>query len=175
MTSEVWKPIKGYEDYYEVSSFGRVRSKDRYVKNSIKSIRLCKGQIIVAGDNGNGYLYVSLNKNHKRKHFYVHRLVADHFCEHPEGKDYVNHIDYNTKNNNALNLEWCTQKENTLHSVCHMKHRRPNNKSNTGEYGISYRKSKGRYRVTVDKKERGTYPTLEEAIKARDRYLKGVV
>lgn len=28
---EVWKDIKGYEGYYQVSNLGRVKSLDRYV------------------------------------------------------------------------------------------------------------------------------------------------
>ena len=32
--NEIWKPIKGYEDFYEISSFGRIRSLDRLTNNS---------------------------------------------------------------------------------------------------------------------------------------------
>ena len=30
---EIWKEIKGFEDYYEISNKGRLRSKDRIIKN----------------------------------------------------------------------------------------------------------------------------------------------
>lgn len=42
----------------------------------------------------------------------VHRLVTTAFCTKENGKEYINHIDGNTTNNKASNLEWCTPKEN---------------------------------------------------------------
>ena len=70
-----------------------------------------------------GYLYVRIsNKNNGAiiKHAYVHRLVAEAFCdksgyEHYDGKLQVNHLDFDKTNNCAENLEWCTQKENQKH------------------------------------------------------------
>jgi NUMOD4 motif len=32
LPNEQWRPIKGYEDYYEVSNLGRVRSLDREIE-----------------------------------------------------------------------------------------------------------------------------------------------
>ncbi|CAG8707928.1 5199_t:CDS:1 [Ambispora leptoticha] len=52
-----------------------------------------------------------------RKGYLVHRLVALAFCPKEEEKEYVNHIDSNPTNNNASNLEWCTQKEIMQHAV----------------------------------------------------------
>lgn len=54
MTEEIWKPVVGYEGLYEVSSYGRVRSLDRYVNNNI----FRKGRILKLSDNGIGYLRV---------------------------------------------------------------------------------------------------------------------
>ena len=47
---------------------------------------------------------------------YVHRLVAEAFCEKPAGKEYVNHKDGNPGNNRADNLEWVTNRENLIHA-----------------------------------------------------------
>jgi len=66
-------------------------------------------------DAGKGYLQVILRVNKKSVHFYVHRMVAEVYCDKPEGKDEVNHIDGNKSNNYYKNLEWCTRSENCLH------------------------------------------------------------
>ena len=51
-----------------------------------------------------------------RKRYRIHRLVARYFIDNPDNKPYVNHKDGNKHNNNALNLEWVTAKENTDHA-----------------------------------------------------------
>lgn len=56
---EIWRSIDGYENLYEVSNLGRVRSLDRYVSNG-KSVRLAKGRFLTLKNNGKGYLYVDL-------------------------------------------------------------------------------------------------------------------
>lgn len=64
----------------------------------------------------NGYLKVNLTENGKPKNYYIHRLVACAFISNPENKPECNHIDGNKSNNNITNLEWCTHKENVIHS-----------------------------------------------------------
>ena len=97
---EVWKRVPGYEDLYEVSNQGRVRSLFRYKK-------LLKPSPITAG-----YLTVELWKDKKRKRIAIHRLVAMCFCENPYNKPFVNHLDESRTNNCADNLEWVTHIEN---------------------------------------------------------------
>lgn len=53
----------------------------------------------------------------------VHRLVATAFCQHPIGKDYVNHIDGNYLNNKADNLEWLSCVENVRHAIVNNIHK----------------------------------------------------
>ena len=74
---ETWKDIKGYEGLYQCSTYGNVRSLDRYVYELSGKKQFRKGQIIVPRKNKNGYLQLTLNKNAKRKMVYVHRIVAD--------------------------------------------------------------------------------------------------
>ena len=62
------------------------------------------------------YLMISYCTNGNQKHVYVHRLVAMTFVPNPNNLPEVNHIDGNTRNNAADNLEWVTRKENINHA-----------------------------------------------------------
>lgn len=67
----------------------------------------------------NGYrtVVVSIDeKPYRRKRFYIHRLVAEHFIENPNNYKFVNHIDGNKLNNHVSNLEWCTPSHNNQHA-----------------------------------------------------------
>ena len=106
---EIWKPVKGFEGYYEVSNLGRVRSVDRLVKYSNGQIHLHKGRILSPGlVHKLGYLQVALCNNGKIKHKMVYRLVAEAFIPNPDNLPQVNHKDENAFNNCVENLEWCT-------------------------------------------------------------------
>ena len=113
MTEEIWKPIEGYEGLYEVSSYGRVRSLDRYVKCDYERYRLHKGKILSPGKDKDGYLFVVLSCNGKHKTITVHRLVAQAFIPNPYNLPQVNHRDENPSNDNVDNLEWCNAKYNS--------------------------------------------------------------
>lgn len=104
MTEEIWRPVVGYEGLYEVSSYGRVRSLDRYVNNN----SFWKGRILKLSDDGRGYLRAHLCLNNKIKNFLVHRLVAQAFIPNPDNFPQVNHIDEDKSNNCVDNLEWCS-------------------------------------------------------------------
>lgn len=109
---EEWRSIEGYEELYEVSSLGRVRSCDRFV-NSNGGTRLHKGKVLKPGMDRVGYLHVFLCKDGKPTYFLVHRLVLEAFNgKIPEGMQ-VNHIDEDKSNNSLNNLNLMTPKENT--------------------------------------------------------------
>ena len=101
---EIWMDIKGYEGKYKVSNQGRV-----YSLHSHKYLAL--------GNNGKGYLFVQLWRDNKGKKEYVHRLVALHFIDNPEGLPQVNHKDENKENNCVENLEWCTNEYNNTYGT----------------------------------------------------------
>ncbi|MGM0846949.1 MAG: NUMOD4 domain-containing protein [Bacillota bacterium] len=118
---EIWKPIKGYEGYYEVSNKGNVRSLDRTItinyKSGIVSTQKLKGLLLKPTKDRDGYLRVGLRTGGKRWTIRVHRLVAIAFIPNPGNKPDVNHIDNNLENCCVSNLEWVTQRENRQHSV----------------------------------------------------------
>lgn len=113
---EICKAIKDYENYYEVSNFGNVRSLDRIAKTKAGVIKPTKGKVLSLTLKNNGYKTVMLCVNDKRKRFHVHRLVAQAFIHNPENKSEVNHKDGNKENNNVANLEWNTLQENREHA-----------------------------------------------------------
>lgn len=114
---EEWRDIKDYENLYQVSNFGNVRSIDRTIKQysySAKKNKIYnyKGQILIPAIDKNHYARVVLSKNNKQKHFMVHRLVAEAFIPNPNNLPFINHKNENSLDNNVDNLEWCTQKYN---------------------------------------------------------------
>lgn len=111
---EVWKDVKGFEEYYEVSSFGKVRSKARTIIRSDGMTMTFTGKELAPYSNKkrNDYCYVYLRVNGKKYPKFVHRLVAEAFLPNPKNLPQVNHKDEDTTNNRLDNLEWCDAKYN---------------------------------------------------------------
>lgn len=101
---EKWKRIDGYENLYEVSNLGRIKS-------------LYSNKILKPVIESSGYNQVTLVKNKQKKKYYIHRLVCLHFLENPHNFKEINHIDGNKSNNCIINLEWCNRQYNVNHSV----------------------------------------------------------
>lgn len=115
---EIWKPVKDFEGYYEVSNLGRVRSVDRIVYDTVRKCnRLLKGKVLTIRDNGHGYKGVMFCKEHKIYNKYVHRMVAETFIPNPNNLPCINHKDEDKSNNAASNLEWCTYLYNTTYGT----------------------------------------------------------
>lgn len=112
---EIWKDVEGYEEYYEVSNFGEVKSKDRWRDNG-RGGYLQKSKVMTKSPTSTGYFKIGFVKNKIRKEFKIHRLVAIAFIPNPKNKPFINHIDGNPLNNHVSNLEWCTPSENVQHS-----------------------------------------------------------
>lgn len=105
---EIWKDIKEYENLYMISSYGRIKSVDKYDRLG----RFWKGKILILYKHSNGYLSVGLTKGGKTKKYWIHRLVAETFLDNPNNLPCVNHKDENPLNNNVSNLEFCTYEYN---------------------------------------------------------------
>ena len=114
---EIWKPISGYEGFYEVSNLGRIRSLERIVECSDGRKRKIKDRTLKGSSYSGGYSGVTLHKDGCAKFVNIHRIVAEAFVPNPLEKEEVNHKDENPSNNHASNLEWVTHKENINYST----------------------------------------------------------
>jgi|SRR5699024_3076678 len=99
---EEWRDIPGYENHYQASVLGRIRS----VKKEVYTLN--------PSAPSNRYKRVTLSKNGIKKQHSVHRLVLSAFSG--ESNQQVNHMDGNKENNELSNLEYCTPTENIRHA-----------------------------------------------------------
>ena len=115
MIPEEWRPIKGYEGLYEVSSVGRVKRLGRKTVTSSGKVRYLKETIRKPQKDIKGYLNLRLSNNGTYKFCRIHRLVAEAFIPNPNNKPQVNHINEDRADNRVDNLEWVTCTENNNH------------------------------------------------------------
>jgi hypothetical protein len=120
---ELWKAIPGL-DYYEASSFGRVRSIDRVLEFAGRwgpTTRFHKGIVLRLKPKPNGWggIYWSFAAD-GRRYFQVNRVVCLTFNgEPPTAKHEAAHLDGDTDNNRSENLMWATPVENASHKIVH--------------------------------------------------------
>lgn len=102
---EIWKPLVGYEEFYIISNFGRLRSL-RVRPDKDMHQRIVK--------RGRGYMFSNIQCQNKRINLPIHRSVAYTFIgPRPKGL-LIDHIDNNSLNNRVDNLEYVTPRENTI-------------------------------------------------------------
>ena len=116
---EIWKDIKGYEGYYEISSIGRVKRLQTiidapYMKDS--GYRTIKEKILKPQNTGN-YKSVALSKEGIVKTIAVHRLVAIQYIPNSNNYPLVMHLDNNPSNNSIDNLQWGNNSMNIKQAV----------------------------------------------------------
>lgn len=116
--AEQWRPIAGYEDRYEVSNHGRVRSLDWWIyRDDTPNPIRHHGRMLKPGVNSHGYHLVTLSRGGKRDQRRVHRLVAEAFIGPPPPGLVVRHLDDMPSNNRVGNLAYGTVHENSIDAV----------------------------------------------------------
>lgn len=108
---EIWRDIKGFEGFYQISNLGRVKSLGGWCGTAKRKERIRSTSL-----THDGYVKVRLIHQGKDKTMRVHRLVAEAFIPNPEHKDTVNHIDGNKQSNIVSNLEWVNRTEQMIHA-----------------------------------------------------------
>jgi len=109
---EEWKDVEGYENQYQVSNLGRVKSIERYVRHNYGGKKKVYEKILKPALASGSYPSVSIGG----KTTPIHRIMMVAFVPNKENKREVNHIDGCKTNNNLDNLEWVTTSENRLHA-----------------------------------------------------------
>lgn len=135
MKEEIWKDVVGYEDRYQVSNIGRVRSKDLLLHKSDGKTELRKGRIVKFELSKSGYWqYLFSNGTiEKRKLMRIHRVVAMAFIPNPENKPCIDHINTIRTDNRTENLRWCTQAENCRNPITMTRCRKKGEYTNSAE------------------------------------------
>lgn len=114
---EVWRPVVGFEGYYAVSNYGRIKSLKREIQSGRKYALKTFPEKIMRANINRRYCNYDLCKNGEIKRIGAHRMVAKAFIPNVENKPQVDHIDTNPTNNCLYNLRWCTASENNLNEI----------------------------------------------------------
>jgi len=112
---EIWKPIVGFEDSFEVSNYGNHRRIAYHHTNARNQLPL--KTVLRQQKARDGYMHMPINYNGHKRAYPAHRIVAQAFIPNPNNYPHINHKDGNKQNNYVDNLEWVTPSMNQNHSV----------------------------------------------------------
>lgn len=114
-----WRPVRGFEGYYEVSDTGLVRGVDRIDAGG----RRWRGRVLSSErTDKDGYIQQTLCRDSGRRNSKTHILVLEAFVGPRPPGAVARHLDGNPRNNALGNLVWGTSSENALDRVGHGTH-----------------------------------------------------
>ncbi len=159
--NEEWRPVSGYDGLYEVSSLGRVRATGPRPKTSRHQIDSARIAMKLRQDK-DGYSRVSLTRDHKKRGWFVHRLVLTAFCPSQESPRNIDHINGDRADNRVVNLRGATSRQNNYNRA---------GLSRCGVKGVELNKGRFLANITILGKKvyLGSFSTPEDAGKAYDR------
>jgi len=112
LPGEIWAPVIGYEGFYEVSTYSRIKSLERVD---------CRGQhrkqlILLQSFDKDGYFIITISKNRVKQTARPHRLSAAIWIPNPLNLPEVNHKNGIKRDCHISNLEWNTNVDNIRHA-----------------------------------------------------------
>lgn len=114
---EIWKDVEGFEEAYQVSNLGRVRSKDRVVVTERYKNRRERGKVLKLRKDKDGYCTFNAKWCGLNRLLKVHREVARCFIDNPQNYPCIDHINGIRDDNRVENLRWCTVKMNANYEL----------------------------------------------------------
>lgn len=162
--TEQWKAIEGFENLYEISNLGRIKS--------LWKVRGTESRILKPYRTERGYLSVCLYPGPFDKN--VHWLVLRAFIGPPPDNHEPNHKNGKRDDNRLDNLEWVTRSQNIIHSYrvlgrkrADMRGQRNTNAKLTTIKVIKFRKqhSNGRTIRSIANETGLTWSAIRDAVK----------
>jgi hypothetical protein len=119
----MWKDIKDFEGYYQVSDSGEVKSVARARLSKNGCICPVNERILKPSMDKDGYRRVTLMKDGRYYYYRICRLVAQAFIPNTSNYPVVNHKNEVKNDDRVCNLEWCTISYNTRYSIYKQSHK----------------------------------------------------